>query len=51
VIEKTGRKIIAYECKWKDVATVPRVFKAAYPDADFQCITTNNITAHFVNEN
>ena len=50
VIEKTGPKIFAYECKWKEATTVPSAFKTAYPHAEFQCITTENIVIYFVKE-
>lgn len=48
VIEKSGVKIFAYECKWQEQVTVPHAFKIAYPQASFACITTKNIIAHFV---
>lgn len=43
VIEKNGVEISAYECKWKDVITVPKSFQAAYPQANFTTVTTENI--------
>lgn len=48
VIEKSGIEISAYECKWKEQITIPASFKKAYPDANFECITTENIINHFV---
>lgn len=50
VIEKNGIKIFAYECKWKEAVIVPASFKIAYPDAQFQCITTQNILANFLSK-
>ena len=47
VIEKNGVEIFAYECKWKEKITAPVSFKTAYPNAHFECITTENIVAHF----
>jgi len=47
VIEKNGIEIFAYECKWKETATAPVSFKTAYPNAHFECITTQNIVANF----
>ncbi|MDO8505893.1 MAG: ATP-binding protein [bacterium] len=47
VIEKNGIEIFAYECKWKGKITAPSSFKNAYPNAHFECITTENIVAHF----
>ncbi len=47
VIEKNGIEIFAYECKWKETATAPSSFKIAYPNARFECITTENIVSHF----
>lgn len=47
VIEKNGIKISAYECKWKEKTIVPISFKKTYPNARFECITTENIIAHF----
>jgi len=48
VIEKNGIKISAYECKWKEIVAAPNVFKTAYPNASFECITTENIMTHFL---
>ena len=47
VIEKDGIEIFAYECKWKETVVAPASFKAAYPNARFKCITTENIKTHF----
>jgi len=46
VIEKNGKEIFAYECKWKEKTSAPVAFTAAYPDARFESITTLNIVAH-----
>lgn len=50
VIEKNGVDISAYECKWKEKIVAPVSFKQAYPNANFECITTENIVDHFVKE-
>jgi uncharacterized protein len=41
------KKIFAYECKWKEKIAVPKSFKNTYPNAHFECITTENIVEHF----
>ncbi|MCW1929803.1 MAG: ATP-binding protein [Candidatus Kerfeldbacteria bacterium] len=46
VIEKNGKEISAYECKWKEQVSAPAAFSAAYPEAHFECITTKNIVDH-----
>lgn len=43
----SGRKILAYECKWKEKTAIPISFKTAYPQALFECITTENVADHF----
>ncbi len=43
VIEKQGVVISAFECKWKETCSVPTPFKTAYPNANFDCITVENI--------
>lgn len=43
----SSKDIFAYECKWKESAAAPSSFKKAYPSAHFECITTQNIAAHF----
>jgi hypothetical protein len=43
VIEKNGIAISAYECKWKDIVAEPALFKKAYPNARFECVTVKNI--------
>lgn len=48
VIEKNGIEISAYESKWKETATAPITFTAAYPNARFKCITTENVVSHFL---
>lgn len=50
VIEKKGKDIVAYECKWKENSIAPSSFVKAYPQATFSCITTENIVNHFANE-
>jgi predicted AAA+ superfamily ATPase len=46
--ENSNQKINAYECKWKDLASVPVSFKRDYPQANFECITIENIVGHFI---
>ena len=46
VIEKSGIKISAYECKWQDSAIAPPAFTKAYPQARFTSITTKNIVTY-----
>lgn len=48
VIEKSGRDISAYECKWKEACIAPTLFKAAYPNAAFECITVENIVGRLI---
>lgn len=40
-------EIMAYECKWKEKIALPASFKTTYPQANFECITTENIVNHF----
>jgi uncharacterized protein len=40
--------ICAYECKWKDKASVPAGFKTLYPQATFDTVTSNDIVEHFL---
>lgn len=47
VIEKKGAEIFAYECKWKEMVSMPIQFKTIYPNAHFECITTKNIVQNF----
>ena len=49
VIEKNGLKILAYECKWKEITAAPRSFKAAYPNVSFECVSSDTILKHFSN--
>ena len=42
-----NKGIFAYECKWKEIAKIPASFKTTYPQAHFECITAENIVAHF----
>lgn len=44
----SDKEIFAYECKWKDTTSIPNAFKTTYQNAHFECITTNNIVAHFL---
>ncbi len=43
-----SKEIFAYECKWKEKIAKPISFKKAYPNSHFECITTENIVAHFI---
>lgn len=43
VIEKSGVAISAFECKWKDMASVPAQFSKSYPKAVFQSVNVENI--------
>ncbi|MFA6917861.1 MAG: ATP-binding protein [Candidatus Gracilibacteria bacterium] len=43
----SSKEILAYECKWKETIARPVSFKTAYPQAHFECITAENIVAHF----
>ncbi|MBI2634130.1 ATP-binding protein [Candidatus Peregrinibacteria bacterium] len=43
-----GREIFAYECKWRTATVSPISFKTAYPHANFECITTENVVEHFM---
>ncbi|MBI5230031.1 MAG: ATP-binding protein [Candidatus Magasanikbacteria bacterium] len=43
VVEKSGTRISAFECKWKDIASVPAQFSKAYPSALFQSVNSENI--------
>ena len=43
VIEKSGPHLSAFECKWKENASVPPQFAKAYPNAVFQLVTTENV--------
>ena len=46
--ENANKEIFAFECKWKGSTVAPISFKTSYPKASFECITTENIVAHFV---
>ncbi|MBI5754092.1 ATP-binding protein [Candidatus Peregrinibacteria bacterium] len=50
VIEKKGIEIFAYECKWKEKITIPRTFETLYPNAHFECVTTENILSSYLNK-
>jgi uncharacterized protein len=43
VIEKSGQKINAFECKWNSTTYVPPAFKKKYPKAIFQTVNIENI--------
>lgn len=43
VIEKSGVNISAFECKWKDAASLPAAFIKAYPGAKFTSVNSSNI--------
>ena len=45
VVEKSGVQISAFECKWKEITSVPAQFSKAYPKAVFQSVNTENIFA------
>lgn len=45
VVEKSGAKISAFECKWKAGASAPAQFLKAYPQAVFQSVNAENILA------
>lgn len=45
---QADKEVFSYECKWKGKTTAPLSFKTTYPNALFECITTENIVAHFV---
>ncbi len=42
-----GETVNAFECKWKNRESVPKAFQHLYPNATFQCITTENIVQFF----
>lgn len=46
IVEKSGVKITAFECKWRDAVNPPAVFAKAYPNALFASVNTDNIIAH-----
>lgn len=46
VIEKSGAKISAFECKWKESVSVPKQFMKTYPNATFTPININNILSY-----
>lgn len=46
VIEKSGPRISAFECKWKESVSVPKQFFKAYPNAAFASVNVDNITSH-----
>lgn len=43
-----GKEILAYECKWKESVAMPISFKSMYSQADFHCITTENIVDYLL---
>jgi len=43
VIEKSGAKISAFECKWKGLSTAPPAFAKAYSKAGFSTVNMENI--------
>ncbi len=47
----SDKEVFAYECKWKENVAAPSSFKTTYPNAHFECITTENIVAHFFQNN
>ncbi len=51
LIEESDGKLSAIEIKWnpkKSTAKIPQSFKEAYPDADFQIITPENIDQYLL---
>ncbi len=46
-VMNSSKEIFAYECKWKEIVSAPNSFKTIYPDARFECITTENIVDYF----
>jgi uncharacterized protein len=47
-VEVIGSQINAYECKWKEIAKVPKAWTQAYSKAGFECINIENIVAHLL---
>jgi predicted AAA+ superfamily ATPase len=47
-VEVLGSKIEAYECKWKEKVTAPKVWTTTYPTASFECINFDNIVEYFL---
>lgn len=43
VIEKNGVSVAAFECKWKDVASVPSQFAEIYPQVPFASVNFENL--------
>lgn len=42
-----SKEIFAYECKWQGSAHLPAAFKTTYLNTHFECMSTENIVAHF----
>ncbi|MDO8482393.1 MAG: ATP-binding protein [bacterium] len=43
VVEKSGANISAFECKWKELVSVPAQFAKAYPHVAFKSVTVDTI--------
>ena len=46
VIEKNGVNISAFECKWKDIVSVPIQFAKTYPQVSFKSVNLENIISN-----
>lgn len=46
VIEKYGVNVVAFECKWKDVASIPSQFAEIYPQVPFKSVNLENIVSN-----
>jgi hypothetical protein len=42
LIEEREGKLFAYEFKWSGGARVPKSFRSAYPEAEFQVVNREN---------
>lgn len=47
-VEVVGKEIRAYECKWKEMVKSPKAWVQAYPQASFECVTTENVIDSFL---
>jgi len=43
-----NQNIVSYECKWKEIVSIPIAFKNLYPNANFVLINMENIVEHFI---
>ena len=46
--ESEANQVFAYKCKWKEVVKAPKSWTQGYPESRFECITNENIVAHFI---